>query len=257
MQLEGQRPAGRAEHRRDGQPAQLQPGQHDHADEDGQQDQGDAERRLLDDEPDQRRGAHDGQRDLARPRPLAGVAQPAEHQRADQHEGQLGELGRLDLEPAGQVDPGVRAVDHAAQRAEHGDQAEQRDTVDHRGPGPDPADVERGHRHHQDQPDSEPERLLVQVRARVSAGGDQPRLGGRPDEQGAEDAQRQYRRDQQPVQMTEERLLSERTRGQRGSRAGPAAPQGPVPPGSRCERVALSHAAEAHWPLPLRWGFIV
>ncbi len=186
---------------------------------------------------------HDGQRDLAQPRPLAVVAQPAEHQRADQHQAELGELGRLDLEAAGQVDPRVRAVHHAAQRGEHGQQAEQGGAVDHRRPGPDPPDVQRAHRHHQAEPDAEPEHVLVQVGARVARraaagpGSVADQTSSVPSTHSASTTaisiQSRWRRKDC---LPNARVASDR----RGS--GSAAARPPVPPGSRCEPVALPQA---------------
>ena len=52
-----------------------------------------------------------------------------------EHDRDLRELRRLDLEPAAEPDPGVRAVDGLPERRQHDQQAEHRRAVEHRGVG--------------------------------------------------------------------------------------------------------------------------
>src|SRR5499427_6215691 len=112
-------------------------------------------------------------------RPGAGgaVAQLAEDHRQHQDHPDLGELRRLDLEPAGQRDPGVRAVDRGAQRAEHHQQPQAGGRVDQRRGHPQYPVVDQADRDQEHQPDDHVEQLLLQVGVRVAARLLQPRPG--------------------------------------------------------------------------------
>ena len=103
-------------------------------------------------------------------------------------------------------------------RGEHGQQAEHGRAVDERRPRPQLPGVDEAHREHQDQPDHDPQQLLLQVGARVRARREQGGLGGRPDEQDADRAQPAHHDDQQPVHLPQHGVPGERP-GQQGPRA--------------------------------------
>ena len=184
------------------------------------EDQHHAEGGLALHQQDQRRGREDGEADvlqawparLPRLRRLDAAAGQDPGGAEDQPE--LGELRRLDLEPAGQRDPGLRPVDPLPRRAEHREQQQQRQAVDRRRPPAEPAVVDAGGDEHEDDPEPAPQQLLLQVGVRVRADGPQFRLGRRPDQHRADDGEPDGDGDQQPVPGPGEAALGERA-GQR------------------------------------------
>ena len=198
-----------------GHPVQPDAGQHDHGGQREDEDQHHAEGRLALHQQDQRRGREDGEADVlqAWPARLPWLrrldAAAGQYPGGAQDQPELGELRRLDLEPARQRDPGLRAVDPLPRRAEHREQQQQRQGVDHRCPPTEPPVVDAGGDEHQDDPEPAPQQLLLQVSVRVRADGPQLRLGRRPDQQCAEDREPDRDGDQQPVPGPDEAALSE------------------------------------------------
>ena len=197
---------------------------------------------------DQRRRA--GQRGEQGPEPGTaggGAAGLAEDRRDDQDQRDLRELVRLDLEAAGQREPRACAVDHRAERGEHGQQAEHGAAVEERRPGPQLPGVHQADPGHQDQPDRHVEQLLLQVGPGVLARREQAGLGGRPDEQGADRGQPEHHHDQDPVHVPERGVPGERP-AEQGPRA--AAGEHARPRRGQTARAVARRPAQHHCPLP-------
>ena len=219
MASDGQR-AGRAQR---GEPAQPDARHGDHAHQQHQQQDGDPEVGLEDDQQQRQAAAGERERHLQRPRAGGAFVQIAEDHRQHQDHPDLGELGRLDLEPAGQRDPGVRAVDRGAQRAEHHQQPQAGGRVDQRRVHPQYPVVDQADRDQERQADSHVEELLFQVGVRVAARLLQPGPGRRPDEQRADQRECQHRGDQDPVHMPHNGILGQRPCQWPAPFAGPGA----------------------------------
>ena len=218
------------------------PDTHDHADQGEGQDQGDAEGGFLLDQGDQRGGSQGREGDVLDRRAARRQVAPRQQPRGCEDKAKLGEFRGLDLEAAWQGDPRLRAV-HRLADGEDGEEEQQGQAVQDRGPAPDPTVVDRRRDEHQDQAEDRPEGRLRQVRVRVEARLAQLRLGRRPDEHRAEDGQRAGDKDQRPVPGPGDAALGERPREGR--------------PVARCERAgpragpATGREADAHLPPPL------
>ena len=227
-------------------PVQPDAGDHDHAGQREDQHQHDAEGGLAFDQEDQRGGGERGQPRVPQPRPAGRVVTTGEQPRGGQDQAELGELRRLDLETAGHVDPGLRAVHRLADR-EHGQQEQQRQAVDDRRPASDAAVVRARGGHHQDEPERGPEDRLLQVGVRVEPGLPQRRLGRRPDQHRAERRERAGDGEQQPVPGPGHPAPGERPPEQGPppgrERAGPG-------PGPAARREPDAHRCTFAFPVP-------
>ena len=105
-------------------------------------------------------------------------------ERHPDHDRELGELRRLDRQPA-EHQPRLRAVDRRAHGQHQHEPGDRRD-VDERRDDPHPPVVGGQHQHHQHQPDRDVDQLLLEVRRRVAAGEVVAVGGRRPHQHAAE-----------------------------------------------------------------------
>ncbi len=99
-----------------------------------------------------------------------------------------------------------RAVDRGAEGAEHHQQPEEARRVGERRDHPQDPVVDQGHPGHHDQADHHDQQLLLQVGVRVGARLGQAGRGRRPDQQSADQRQREHGENQNPVHVPQHRV---------------------------------------------------